>query len=519
MHPNAYRVSLLLGSLLALLSSGCGGSKGGSTPSSKLSLAINWPARGRLIPDAANSIKLQVFVGPDEVASKVVARPEGGEGTTTIVIENLPPVTVTLKASAHPNADGTGTAQAMGTTLLTLTASSITSTSILMGSTIHHIGLSPSISSVRFNESKTVTATAFDQANNMILTSPANWTWQVSNGNLQVAPEGSSCTVTGASAGSANLTIRETESGVQLVTALTITSGTGSNGYTIIPIGQLGGESIAYGINDQGDVVGSYRVSGVQRPFVYRNGIASQLPIQDFPSFGNGEATGINNDGKIVGYGTDGVVKACVWYSDGSHRYVRDAGQSRASGVGVQGQIIGTYRANSLEQWAPADWPDDDADANVHAPEGSSIAINESGVIAYAYFRGVFEGRLQNGSTWETLQGSGSSDQMLVRARSGNKTVGTLGKSIAIWTGTSLQIIGSGNGEGINADGVVVGATMVDSAGFVYTPSTGIEDLLSKVSNNSGWIVIRPKAINANGQIVGVGIYNNQQHAFLLNPN
>lgn len=71
--------------------------------------------------------------------------------------------------------------------------------------------------------------------------------------------------------------------------------------YVITDLGTLGGPgSFAFGINDQGQVVGnSYMAFGGIRAFLYENGAMEEL--DSFGSNGESYAWGINNLGQIVG--------------------------------------------------------------------------------------------------------------------------------------------------------------------------------------------------------------------------
>src|SRR5437016_3901286 len=84
---NIMRAWLLLSSLIILLVSGCGGGDGGSlrtdlgpasnTAAGRLNLTVTWPvpASGRLIPQAAQSIRATVTLGTTTVGTQLLARP------------------------------------------------------------------------------------------------------------------------------------------------------------------------------------------------------------------------------------------------------------------------------------------------------------------------------------------------------------------------------------------------------------------------------------------------------------
>ena len=63
----------------------------------------------------------------------------------------------------------------------------------------------------------------------------------------------------------------------------------------------------------------------------------------------------------------------------------------------------------------------------------------------------------------------------------------------------------------------------LDAAGvqraFVAYDDSVMHDLITKVSNPSGWTLQTAVAVNANGWIVGSGIKNGYNRAFVLAPN
>src|SRR5260370_3869984 len=66
-----------------------------------------------------------------------------------------------------------------------------------------------------------------------------------------------------------------------------------------------GSYSIAYGINDSGQVVGAWGTNASSQPFLYSNGTITALPEpSDFTTSGC-QARGINNTGQIAGICAD----------------------------------------------------------------------------------------------------------------------------------------------------------------------------------------------------------------------
>src|SRR5438874_955629 len=113
------RIALLF---LAALFCGCGGGSGtggASGGGGRASITIKWPARAaavrsKLIPVAANSVKVTFRDGAAIIASQVLARPPDGSDSVSNFL-NLPIRALLVDAAAYPTADGTGVAQATAT--------------------------------------------------------------------------------------------------------------------------------------------------------------------------------------------------------------------------------------------------------------------------------------------------------------------------------------------------------------------------------------------------------------------
>jgi probable HAF family extracellular repeat protein len=74
--------------------------------------------------------------------------------------------------------------------------------------------------------------------------------------------------------------------------------------------------------------------------------------------------------------------------------------------------------------------------------------------------------------------------------------------------------------QAINSSGQIIGAVFTDegiTVAIIWQNGT-ICDLNSYITSGSGWFLQSALSINDSGQIVGYGIYNGQQRAFLLTP-
>ena len=126
--------------------------------------------------------------------------------------------------------------------------------------------------------------------------------------------------------------------------------------YTVTDLGTLpgGSESYAFGINNNGQVVGEAETaSGVQHAFLYSNGTMTDLNnLIPTPYNYESAATGINDSGQVVGSSvTTGNVNRAFLYSNGT---MTDLGtlpapfnyESVAGGINASGQVVG-YTENA----------------------------------------------------------------------------------------------------------------------------------------------------------------------------
>ncbi len=221
--------------------SGCGG--GGSTaslPSSTLgasarssaAVKIIWPsttatgsAKPRLIPAAANSIVISFTQSGTVVSTQTVARPTTGT-TSTTTFASLPVGTLTVKADAHPNADGSGVTQATASTSVAIVSGQTTPVSINMASTIDHLVISPTTPTATVGATTTLALSALDASGNIVLLSSSAITW--TSATTSVATVSSAGVVTGVAAGTSVITATDSESGKTVSVTVTVSAASSS---------------------------------------------------------------------------------------------------------------------------------------------------------------------------------------------------------------------------------------------------------------------------------------------------
>lgn len=242
-------VLLALGTVL-----GCGSGTPPALESSRrasISLAIQWPQPTRLIPLAAQSIRIELrdANGSLVTSPRLVPRPTVGSSTTVTLID-LFQGEVTVTATAYPNANGTGTAQATGTIPVTLVAGQTVAAALTMSSTIEQVQiLGNSTVPLRPGQKRSLSAQARDSAGNTVLVAASQWEWSSSNtAAFSLAATGASATVTGNATGSTTLTLSDKESGKTVTTDVVTGDGLG------VAFGsQRGGNSIdVYLVNPDG---------------------------------------------------------------------------------------------------------------------------------------------------------------------------------------------------------------------------------------------------------------------------
>lgn len=245
-------------SLLGLsVLAGCGGSDSragvGTSRGASVAFTIRWPERTRLIPLAAQSIKVEIRDSQGALlgAPKVVARPASGN-TTTVVFNDLEVQTVQVKATAYPNTDGTGVAQATGTVPLELVARQTAEATVTMDSTISRVQLGYDASPLVIGEPRTLTAQALNSLDETVLVDPSLWEWSSDNtADFNLVPSAASATITAVNPGRVTVSVREKESGKTAGVAL-------QNGLTlantrIVFVSQRGGgETEIYSMNADG---------------------------------------------------------------------------------------------------------------------------------------------------------------------------------------------------------------------------------------------------------------------------
>ena len=185
---------------VTLFLAGCAGLRSSTVvlPATKgtATLKITWPVQTRVIPEASNSITIQLQSGGQNAASATIVRP-----STSWTSPVLTPGTYTLTAAAYPSANGSGNAQASGIGSVTIAANANTPSSVTMGSTVTALTIVPSSATVGVGGTVQIGAPATDAVGNIVLVANDTIQWLSSDPTIAtVSTIGLSPFVTGVKA-------------------------------------------------------------------------------------------------------------------------------------------------------------------------------------------------------------------------------------------------------------------------------------------------------------------------------
>lgn len=213
---------VFIGTFLFMLT-GCGGGSStlrspsglNSSGNGRATVSVKWPTPSRLIPLAANSIKVSLTNGTNAIASTLLTRPTGqGALVSSYTFTNLPIGTFTATSTAYPNTDGSGVAQAVAADPLTIVNGQSTPLTLTMASTITTVLLTPPANSAPVAPSGTLqlTATPEDVSGNTVLVAPSNLSWTSSDATQATINQSGLLTRVGS--GAVTISVTDTEVGI-----------------------------------------------------------------------------------------------------------------------------------------------------------------------------------------------------------------------------------------------------------------------------------------------------------------
>lgn len=348
----------------------------------------------------------------------------------------------------------------------------------------------------------------------------------------------------------------------------------GGGEYEVIDLGTLGGDaSAALGINDRSQAVGWSRDSnGLTQAFLWESDVISGLGF--LPGGSNSVASAINNHGIITG---NAHVSPTNWnafsYSNASMSSLGAPVGPYSSGLGISdyGYIVGsTSQSNSTSNqsffWKDGTFSCIPPYHTTTWPSCDALGINEDGWVCGITAVYASDSRWW-AYVWFDANGNGADDEGEMHllgslgvlnsfgSQSGALAINDFGQVVGwssitnTWTPHHAFLLTPSNGQwkipaglpnptnvlmqdlgtlespdqnsyanGINNRTWIVGQSTTSSGtnqAFLWRNGTMV-NLNDLIATNTGWVLTNATAINNNNEIVGSGIYEGQQRAFML---
>lgn len=334
----------------------------------------------------------------------------------------------------------------------------------------------------------------------------------------------------------------------KVVAAFVLAAGVGVSAdaavlYTVQNLGVPDGysRSRAADINNRGQVVGITWTGSSQNGFLYENGVISVVTVEGRVT---SQVAAINNNGVMTGmvgegrwpYRSFGFVKG-----DGFETTFEPLGAGTAItpyDINDAGDVVGNsptdgyaaprgfYRNGTTGEIINLGTLNDALGNAASSAAGinSSGQITGSSIIAnFPFYRPAY--LYENGTMTEIGMVAGHDNANAHAINDAGVVVGESGTSVAFkYENGQMISLGAINGRtaalDINNDGVIVGvsgSTSPNPIAFVYRDGEML-DLNTLIPQDSGWVLQNANGINDLGQIVGWGLYNGEERAFLLTP-
>ena len=251
-----------------------------------------------------------------------------------------------------------------------------------------------------------------------------------------------------------------------------------------VPLASGGTPSVAYSINDHGDIAG--RVGG-----------GTVLWGEHSMSVGAGyDAYSVNNSLQMVGARTDGAV---LFDTSGSGNHVR-LGSGEAASINNAGQIVG-HQYNGHYQATLFD----------ATGQGNNVALGGLPGYSDSFAFAVNDSGQAVGRVWFGQSPYAGSAVLFDMTGNGNNI--DLGSLPGSTTATAAFAI--------NSIGQIVGWEVGSPGRAILFDPTGAGnniDLNSLIDSSLGWELWKARSINDNGWIAGIGRHGAGESAFLLVP-
>ncbi|MEO7456714.1 MAG: hypothetical protein ABIY52_10665 [Gemmatimonadaceae bacterium] len=299
--------------------------------------------------------------------------------------------------------------------------------------------------------------------------------------------------------------------------------------YSIKDLGTIGGyHPVAIALSDA-DVVAGH--TSKNRPFRWSNGALQELPTGIFTNHGDVSGISPSQPERIVGGLWFGASHRAALWTNGVHTDLQPllgGGFTGAVDINEDG-LVAAYsddwavRLNIVTKQVEKLVMLNDAVTSIDSMNKAGNVVGITGKAptnAYLYDKGLHVIKTPGPVTWDRVR---VNDHGVVAA-----TYDVPGHFHHAFTyDFKAKVFRDIHGgpfvssitNGINNSGVVVGTggDSFNQYAWVWTEADGMQRLVDLI-DASGWTLITATAINEHGRIVGNGVHNGQDRAFLLTP-
>jgi probable HAF family extracellular repeat protein len=302
--------------------------------------------------------------------------------------------------------------------------------------------------------------------------------------------------------------------------------------YNVQGVGPAAAASTAAAISSNGIVAGNYQATdGSWQAFLFQNGQISMVPL-GAGGYQN-MLSGVNRQGVAAGqsYSLSGQVSATAWSNlspqvieSGFALAINDNGTVGGMRIRADGSGQAFIQTNGIMRSVSG------------LPESFSAiyGLNNAGAaVGYAMnsdgFMRAFQVDTAGNVTFLNPTGGANSYAMAIngaQVAAGHSQTASGALYATTWTNGAANLLGTlgGTNSGaysINSLGRVVGFSdlpgAAGTAAFLYYDGI-LADLNTRIDPNSGWRLLAAYGINDTGQIVGRGLFQGVEQAFLLTP-
>lgn len=178
-----------------------------------VTVRVAWPDRNRFIPNAVNSMVIELEGVDGYTSTSTVSRPDDSTvATSTMQFNDVPPGNVKVTVTAYPTNDGTGSPLAIGATNLMVVAGEMVPVQMNLTAAIERVEVSVPAGTVVTADTVQCIATARDANGDIVLVQPDGISWMSSASAVAtVAEDGTVSTV---KTGTVTISATERESGI-----------------------------------------------------------------------------------------------------------------------------------------------------------------------------------------------------------------------------------------------------------------------------------------------------------------